>query len=120
MMSRVAMLAMLAMLTITVSARTKPNVQPPSKLAIERLKSIEHFIIIQLENESFDQLLPDFPGAENLVDWMAGKSKDGIPYFQQVDINNNVYKTIPSPNCTTNGVISPCGTFPSTLPNAPF
>jgi len=121
MMSHIAIVAAIALLSLpAVSGRTKPNVQPPSKLAIERLKSIEHFIIIQLENESFDQLLPDFPGAENLVDWMAGKSKDGIPYFQQVDINNNVYQSIPTPNCTTNGVTSPCGAFPPTLPNAPF
>ena len=70
----------------------------------------------QLENESFDQLFPDIPGTENLVDWMAGKSRMGIPYFEQEDHTGTVMTSLPPPMCS--GV--PCGAFPASVPNKPY
>ena len=55
-------LAALALPTSTVAqsfARTQPKVEAPSALAVERLQSIDHFVVIMLENESFDQLFPN-------------------------------------------------------------
>ena len=95
---------------------TQSNVQPPSSLAVERLQSIDHFIVLMFENESFDQLFPDIPGTESLVDWMAGKSKMGIPYFEQVDVNGNVLGSLPPPLCS--GL--PCSQFPAAMNNTPF
>ena len=109
---------LLATPSIAVNPTTQPNVQPPTSEAIERLQSIDHFIVLMLENESFDQLFPDIPGTENLLDWQAGKSKMGIPYFAQADYNGNELATLPVPIC--NGV--PCGNFPAdgTIPNMPY
>ena len=47
---------------------------------------------------------------------MLGRSKSGIPYFEQVDVNNVQLASLPTPQCGT----MPCGNFPSTLNNAPY
>ena len=96
--------------------RTATNVQSPSPTAISRLQSIDNFIVLMLENESFDQLFPNFPGAENLLDWYLGRSPNKIPYFEQVDVNGNPLSSLPSPQCSG----APCGNFPASLPNQPF
>ena len=77
----VSLLLLASPTTAATVPQTASNVQAPSQTAINRLNTIDHFIVIMLENESFDQLFPDIPGTENLVDWQAGRSKMGIPYY---------------------------------------
>ena len=111
-------LLLLASPSTATNPITQSNVQPPSTAAINNLKQIDHFIVIMLENESFDQLFPDIPSTESLVDWMAGKSGMGIPYFEQVDYNGSVFQNLTVPYCS--GV--PCGNFPidGVIPNSPY
>ena len=56
------------------------------------------------------------PGAENLLDWILGRSPAGIPYFEQEDLSGKVLSTMPSPQCGG----KPCGSFPASVPNKPF
>ena len=63
MLSRLLLVGLAALLVPSSSvaqtfSRTQPNVQTPSATAVERLQSIDHFIVLMLENESFDQLFP--------------------------------------------------------------
>ena len=67
------------------------------------LQRIKHFVIIYLENHSFDNLYGQFPGANGLSNSQG--------HVTQVDAAGNPFATLPTP---------PGGAFPSTLPNAPF
>jgi phospholipase C len=69
----------------------------------EGLDRIKHFVVIYLENHSFDNLYGQFPGANGLAN-AAG-------HVTQVDAAGNPFATLPTP---------PGGAFPANLPNAPF
>ena len=69
----------------------------------EGLQRIKHFVIIYLENHSFDNLYGEFPGANGLASPQA--------MIKQVDAAGWPFATLPTP---------PGGAFPGTLPNAPF
>lgn len=79
---------------------------PPAATAAqptEPLQNIDHFVIIFMENHTFDNLYGLFPGA-NGVNAPGGK----VP---QVDQHGNVYPALPMP---------PNVGVPSGLPNEPF
>jgi phospholipase C len=69
----------------------------------EDLQRIKHFVIIYLENHSFDNLYGEFPNANGLSSPRAA--------IKQVDATGNPFATLPTP---------PGGAFPANLPNAPF
>jgi len=72
---------------------------------------IKHFVVIYMENHSFDNLYGEFPGAEGIAQLDAG-----APNVEQVDDNGAVYATLPAPSLGG----QPDPRFPATLPNAPF
>ena len=114
-LSLFALVFLLALLPVlSVNPRTQTNVVSPSALAVSRLRSIDHFIVLMLENESFDQLFPDIPNTESIQKWQAGQST--IPYFYQTDATGKVLSSLPAPLCS--GV--PCGNFTASIPNAPY
>ena len=76
---------------------------PEDELEGEGLQRIKHFVVIYLENHSFDNLYGEFPGANGL-------SAPGA-LIKQVDAAGSPFATLPTP---------PGGAFPSNLPNAPF
>ena len=65
--SAVLLLSLLPPVLPASFPRTATNVQPLSALAVSRLNSIQNFIVIMLENESFDQLFPNIPNTESLT-----------------------------------------------------
>jgi phospholipase C len=67
------------------------------------LSSINHLVVIYLENRSFDNLYGEFSGADGLA---AAKDRP-----QQVDDQGVPYQTLPQAAGTP---------FPANLPNAPF
>ena len=69
----------------------------------EGLQRIKHFVVIYLENHSFDNLYGEFPGANGL------RSSGAL--IKQVDAAGSPFATLPTP---------PGGAFPANLPNAPF
>jgi len=71
------------------------------------LGKINHFIIIYLENHSFDNLYGEFAGANGLNGLDAS-----APNVQQVDDTNTPYATLPPPPGMP--------VFPNTIPNGPF
>jgi phospholipase C len=73
---------------------------PPAKTA---LSSINHVVVIYLENRSFDNLYGQFPGADGL----ASAANDR----PQVDESGVPYRTLPQAAGTP---------FPVSLPNTPF
>jgi phospholipase C len=79
------------------------DVDPEDEPEGRDLQRIKHFVVIYLENHSFDNLYGQFPGANGLA------SPDA--QIKQVDATGIPFATLPTP---------PGGAFPSTLPNAPF
>ncbi|MDB5216187.1 MAG: acid phosphatase [Myxococcaceae bacterium] len=75
------------------------------------LGRIKHFVVIYMENHSFDNLYGEFPGAEGTMQLDAS-----APNVEQVDDNGAPYATLPPPNLGG----QPDPRFPTTLPNAPF
>jgi phospholipase C len=73
---------------------------------------VNHFVVLYLENHSFDNLYGEFPGAEGLAN--ASKSAP------QVDPAGSAYGALPQP--VNNALVppGPDGRFPNNLPNAPF
>jgi phospholipase C len=69
----------------------------------EGLDRIKHFVVIYLENHSFDNLYGQFPGANGLANAQG--------HITQVDAAGNPFATLPTP---------PGGAFPANLPNASF
>lgn len=67
------------------------------------LQRIKHFVVIYLENHSFDNLYGEFPGANGLASPGA--------MIKQVDAAGSPFATLPTP---------PGGAFRANLPNAPF
>src|SRR5437763_13210680 len=68
------------------------------------LTKIGHFVVIYLENHSFDNLYGEFAQADGL-----GGLDASAPNVAQVDEAGTPYTTLPN--------VAP---FPTTLPNAPF
>lgn len=75
------------------------------------LASIKHFVVIYMENHSFDNLYGSFPGADGI----AALDASG-PNVAQIDESGARYATLPPP--PLGGV--PDARFPASLPNAPF
>ena len=75
------------------------------------LAKIKHFVVIYMENHSFDNLYGEFPGAEGTASVDAGAAN-----VVQVDDNGVPYATLPPPMLGG----KPDPRFPSSLPNAPF
>jgi phospholipase C len=74
------------------------------------LAKINHFVVIYMENHSFDNLYGEFVGADGITGIDAG-----APNVAQIDGTGTRYATLPQPTNAPDG-----GGFPTTLPNAPF
>lgn len=96
----VALLAAIGVLTFTTARAAGP------------LDSINHVIVVYLENWSFDSLYGRFPGANGLAN--AGGT------VRQVDKNGTPYATLPQPIDTTKSPPGPDPRFPADMPVAPF
>lgn len=79
--------------------------------AASGLSKIEHFVVIFMENHSFDNLYGEMPGVET-----AASLDPSAPNVAQVDDNDAVYSSLPPPPLSG----KPDPRFPKTLPNAPF
>jgi phospholipase C len=78
------------------------------------LASINHFVVVYMENHSFDNLYGEFPGADGLVGLDAG-----APNVQQLDgYDGGPYAFLPLPLQADGGVWP--GFEDASLPNAPF
>jgi phospholipase C len=76
----------------------------------QSLNSVNHIVVIYLENHSFDNLYGEFAGAEGLSSAAATS--------QQIDANGAVYASLPQPvNTSTH---QPDSRFPANLPNTSF
>jgi phospholipase C len=76
------------------------------------LEKVNHFVIIYLENHSFDNLFGDWPGAENI-------SKASAASKAQIDANGNPYTTLPvygPSSFTPDAKVLPA----NTIANGPF
>lgn len=80
------------------------------------INSVNHVVVIYLENHSFDNLYGSFEGANGLSNATAANTT-------QVDGNGNVYTTLPVlpsvKNVSANGT-TPVVPFPTNLPNTYF
>ena len=74
-----------------------------TKHAAHPLARLQHLVVIDLENHSFDNLYGEFPGADGFV-----SAKHLAP---QVDADGHVYATLP---------VAKGSPVPEGLPNAPF
>ncbi|MGC4093891.1 MAG: acid phosphatase [Polyangiaceae bacterium] len=72
-----------------------PRLAPPPQTndGAQALAKIEHFIVIYMENRSFDNLYGLFPGADGLVD-----DRCGLTTPPQVDAYNVAYPKLPGPD----------------------
>ncbi len=78
------------------------------------LASINHFVVIYMENHSFDNLYGEFPGADGLTNLDAS-----APNVQQLDgLDGGPYAMLPPP-LLADGAVEP-GFDEAGLPNAPF
>jgi phospholipase C len=78
------------------------------------LPQIKNFVVIYLENRSFDNLFGDFPGANN-------RSKASAESLQQLDKPGAVYTTLPQVQLIEHPKPTVADTrFPANLPNAPY
>jgi phospholipase C len=86
---------------------------PVASLAKTRgLDSIQHIVVIYLENRSFDSLFGKFPGANGL-----NHAKNALP---QIDQFGRAYKTLPVVMSSQHNLNVPDSRFPTDLPNRPF
>ena len=76
------------------------------------LSKINHFVVIYMENHSFDNLYGEFPGAEGL-----SATEAGAPNVVQQAPDGSVYPTLPISASET--VLTPA-LADASLPNAPF
>ena len=74
------------------------------------LNKLNQFVVIYLENHSFDNLYGSYPGAEGLA-----SATDNV---LQIDPSGNPYQTLPPPVDSTTMMPDPA--FPTNLKNAPF
>jgi acid phosphatase len=73
---------------------------------------IDHIIVIFFENHTFDNLYGLFAGADGLA------QPDAI--IPQVDLDGEIYETLPQPIDPEASPPAPDDRFPDSLPNAPF
>lgn len=78
-----------------------------------QLGDIKHWVILYLENHSFDNLYGEFEGAENLKSLAPN-----APNMVQVDENGAPYGALPMALKSDGGLADP--RLPSGLPNGPF
>ena len=82
----------------------------PAQAQSRSLASVQHVLVIFMENRSFDGMFGNFPGASGLAN--AGAAA------VQIDAQGQPYKTLPQPiNSYTK---TPDARFPGNLPNGPF
>jgi phospholipase C len=74
------------------------------------LNKLNQFVVIYLENHSFDNLYGKYAGAEGIA-----SATDTV---LQIDTNGNPYQALPQPFNTS--TMMPDPDFPTDLPNAPF
>jgi acid phosphatase len=80
--------------------------------AASGLAKINHFVVIYMENHSFDNLYGEFPNAEGL-----SAAEAGAPTVTQITPDGGAYATLPIPA----GEIALAPSFAdAALPNAPF
>ena len=84
----------------------------PSLAKTHGLDSIQHIVVIYLENRSFDSLFGQFPGANGL-----NNAKNALP---QVDQYGRSFKKLPVVMSSNHNLNVPDSRFPSDLPNRPF
>lgn len=102
-------MALLGFLAACGSAEDEPAAEA-SQQDIEvtgGLKHVKRFVVIYMENHSFDNLYGEFPGAEGLA---------AATHPEQVDAARNVMGSLSFPK-NKEGSTSP---FPASLPNRPF
>lgn len=88
-----------------------PAPAPPGRAPSGTFDKINHFVVIYLENRSFDNLYGEFKGAEGFS--MAAN------VLPQVDVDGGVYANLPPPMSTDKSPAEVDPRFPK-LPNAPF
>lgn len=99
--------AILLLIAATANAAEPTTVLPPG------MERIEHFVVIYLENRSFDNLFGLFPGARGLAD-----AKGALP---QADLHSGrPLASLPSVKNTALKPPSPDPRFPANLPNQPW
>ena len=76
------------------------------------LNKINHFVIVYLENHSFDNLYGSYPGAEGIA-----SAQDQM---LQIDSTGRVYATLPPVMDTSVSPPTVDPRFPGNLANAPF
>ncbi|MFZ1110260.1 MAG: alkaline phosphatase family protein [Rhodomicrobium sp.] len=100
--------AVAAALAFSCSAALAQDAPKP----VPGLETVNHIIVIYLENRSFDNLYGLFPGANGIKDAGAAATqvdKNGVPYEKLPPVlNTNLKPAIPDAR------------FPADLPNAPF
>lgn len=94
-----------------------PAPPPPSSGPTGGFDKIKHFVVIYMENRSFDNLYGEFPGAEGLANV---KDAQGNFKWKQVDPTGVVYPVLPQPLDTSVTPPAPATAFPANLPNEPF
>lgn len=72
---------------------------------------INHFVVLFLENRSYDNLYGEFDGGEGLA---------SAKFAPQQDTDGGVYLNLPQPMNTDVSPAAPDERFPVNLPNAPF
>ena len=88
----------------------KAQSAPPTP--VPGLEKVQHIIVLYLENRSFDNLYGLFPGAEGLA-----QAQSAAP---QVDLEGNIYATLPPVVNTSATPPAVDERFPATLANQPF
>ncbi|HEY0836036.1 MAG TPA: alkaline phosphatase family protein [Azospirillum sp.] len=117
-MSRPLRLSILGLSAALLSAPLAHAAEAPAS----PLQQIDRFVIIYLENRSFDHLFGNFPGAN-------GRANAGDTAVQ-LDENGKPYQTLPTVvttpglppkhNVASDWTGAPDKRFPTNLPNAPF
>jgi phospholipase C len=82
---------------------------PDADAGPQGLAKINHFVVIYMENHSFDNLYGEFPGVDGVKGLDAGS-----PNVIQLDGTGTAYATLPPPPSAADAG------FPSNLANAPF
>jgi len=99
-----------------ISCSNKNNPPTTSNTTPASLNSINHIVVIYLENHSFDNLYGEFPGANGISNATAAE-------YTQIDSNGNPYTNLPLPiNTSSSGAPTgkPDPRFPGPFANKYF